>query len=71
MKNIWKIVVVGAFVSNMNVTKFYRLDYAQVGTTSRGCLRVIRSDEQPERETSKKTKKIKDGDKVKSGVRKF
>ena len=55
----------------MNVTKFYRLDYAQVGTTSRGCLRVIRSDEQPERETSKKTKKIKDGDKVKSGVRKF
>lgn len=39
---------------------FYRLDYAQVGTTTRGCLRVIRQ----EQEEKKKSKKQVAGDKV-------
>uniref|UniRef100_A0A914BVH0 Bardet-Biedl syndrome 7 protein n=1 Tax=Acrobeloides nanus TaxID=290746 RepID=A0A914BVH0_9BILA len=39
---------------------FYRLDYAQVGTTTRGCLRVIRH----EQEEKKKSKSKGAGDKV-------
>ena len=47
----------------MNSTKFFRLDYAQVGTTSRGCLRVIHQNDVNEKD-SKKSKKKAEGDKV-------
>ncbi|KAE9550142.1 hypothetical protein FO519_006654 [Halicephalobus sp. NKZ332] len=48
----------------MNSTKFFRLDYAQVGTTSRGSLRIIRQQDVPEKDSKKSKKKLPEGDKV-------
>ncbi|KAH7731678.1 CBN-OSM-12 protein [Aphelenchoides avenae] len=46
--------------------KFNRVDYAQVGTTNKACLQVIRG-EKDEKE-AKKSKKVKSGDKIVVGA---